>query len=147
AHTLAATFVLKQYGITASAGAGGTVTPSGAVSVACGSSQIFTIAGDGCHDVADVVVDGASVGAVTSYGFTNVTATHTLAATFSLHQYVIHASAGADGTLAPSGDVTVGCGASQTFTLSPVGCHTVADVTVDGASVGAVASYSFTNMT
>jgi hypothetical protein len=68
--------------ITSSAGAGGSVTPAGAVMVASGANQAFSITPDAGHAIAGVTVDGASVGAVGSYQFTNVTANHTLTATF-----------------------------------------------------------------
>ena len=69
--------------ITASAGSGGTITPSGSVPVSCGATQGFTIAADACHTIQDVLVDGVSQGAVTSYSFTNVQAPHTISATFA----------------------------------------------------------------
>ena len=49
-----------------------------------GDDQSFTITPDSGYQVADVLVDGASVGAVTSYTFTNVQANHTIAASFRL---------------------------------------------------------------
>jgi hypothetical protein len=65
----------------------------------------------------DVAVDGSSIGAVTGYTFTNVHGAHTIAATFSLNgPYTIDASAGTGGTIAPSGAVSVACGADQAFT-------------------------------
>src|SRR5205823_4934912 len=79
-----ADFTIGDVVITASAGAGGSISPSGGVSVPVGGSQTFTISPDACHQVADVLVDGSSVGAVASYTFTNVTANHTIAASFSL---------------------------------------------------------------
>lgn len=79
----AADFTLDRWIITASAGAGGTISPSGAVGVAQGASQTFTIAANSGYTIASVVVDGASVGAVTTYTFTNVTAAHTIAASFT----------------------------------------------------------------
>jgi hypothetical protein len=89
--------------ISASAGAGGTITPSGAVVVAEGSNAAFAIAPTACSVIADVAVDGASVGAVTSYTFTNVTANHTIAAAFAPNgvSYAITASAGANGSISP----------------------------------------------
>ena len=57
---------IRAYTITATAGSNGTLTPSGAVSVNCGSNQTFTITPAACHQVQDVLVDGVSVGAVTS---------------------------------------------------------------------------------
>jgi PKD repeat protein len=146
-HTIAASFSIDTFVITASADAGGTIDPSGAVSVNYGGSQAFTITPNAGYHVADVLVDGASVGAVTSYTFTNVTAAHTIAATFAIDTYTITASAGSNGSISPSGAVVVPWGASQTFTITPNASYHVADVLVDGASVGAVTSYTFTNVT
>jgi hypothetical protein len=70
------------YTITASAGANGSISPSGAVSVANGGSQAFTITPNAGYLVQDVLVDGGSVGASTSYPFTNVGADHTISASF-----------------------------------------------------------------
>ena len=72
----------ETYTITATAGAGGTITPSGSVVVSCNTNQSFTIAPDLCHVIQDVVVDGASQGAQTSYTFNSVSAAHTITASF-----------------------------------------------------------------
>src|SRR5258706_6734 len=117
-HLFAASFAIDTYTITATAGADGAISPSGAVSVNSGASQAFTITPDAAHHVADVLVDGSSVGAVTSYTFTNVTATHTIAASFAIDTYTITASAGANGAISPSGAVSVNSGASQAFTIT-----------------------------
>lgn len=69
--------------ITASAGQGGSITPSGAVSVDKGGSQTFTIKPSDNYEIADVKVDGQSVGKKTEYTFENVTEAHTIAATFT----------------------------------------------------------------
>jgi hypothetical protein len=74
---------LETFEIVASAGAGGSIDPAGTVSVNYGSDQAFTITPDTGYHVADVLVDGSSVGAVTSYSFTGVTADHTIQASFS----------------------------------------------------------------
>jgi hypothetical protein len=71
------------YTITASAGSHGSITPSGSVSVNYGASQSFSIAPSSGYHVTNVLVDGSSVGAVTSYTFTNVTANHTISASFA----------------------------------------------------------------
>ena len=69
--------------ITAKAGANGTITPSGSVTVKAGADQAFDhrsrTAG---YTVSKVLVDGTDVGAVTSYTFKNVTANHTIEAGF-----------------------------------------------------------------
>ncbi len=71
-----------SYTITASAGVNGSINPTGAISVSAGNNQLFTITPASGFTVQDVVVDGVSQGAVTNYTFTNVTATHTINATF-----------------------------------------------------------------
>ena len=76
----------SQYGtdhtIRASAGANGTISPVGWTSVGEGGEQTFTITPDAGYAVAKVLVDGRSVGAVTSYTFRNVTQDHTIEAVF-----------------------------------------------------------------
>src|SRR6185295_13475267 len=146
-HTIDASFAITNYTITASAGPGGSIAPSDAVTVACGSDQSFTITPAACYHIADVLVDGVSVGAVSSYTFTNVTADHTIDASFAITNYTITASAGPGGSIAPSGAVTVSCGSDQSFTITPAACYHIADVLVDGVSVGAVSSYTITNYT
>ena len=71
------------YTITATAGANGSISPNGAVTVNHGGSQQFTITPNGGYRIADVRVDGSSVGAVSSYTFSNVTAGHTITANFT----------------------------------------------------------------
>jgi cytochrome oxidase Cu insertion factor (SCO1/SenC/PrrC family) len=68
--------------ITALAGAGGAIAPSGAVSVSNGSDQTFTITTTGKFKVDEVMVDGVSVGAVSTYTFKKVKLDHQIDVTF-----------------------------------------------------------------
>lgn len=68
--------------IKATAGANGSISPSGWTSVREGWDQTFTITPDKGYAVAKVLVDGKSVGTVTSYTFKNVTKDHTIEAVF-----------------------------------------------------------------
>lgn len=77
-----ATAAVNRYTITASAARGGKISPSGSVAVSGGTSQTFTITPSSGYSVSNVRVDGASVGAVTTYTFGNVTANHRIAASF-----------------------------------------------------------------
>ncbi len=147
-HTISATFAPITYAITASAGSNGSISPSGTTSVNCGANQTYTITPNSCYSVSNVTVDGSSQGAITTYTFTNVTATHTISATFSLDgPYNITATAGANGSISPSGTTSTACGSSPTYTITPNSGYAVQDVEVDGSSVGAVSSYSFSSIT
>lgn len=77
-----ATFVINTYTITATAGAGGRVAPSGPVRVQYGANQEFDIVPDIDYHVADVLVDGGSVGPRTRYEFISVAADHSIHALF-----------------------------------------------------------------
>jgi hypothetical protein len=145
-RTIAASFARNVYAITATAGINGSITPSGATNVNCGDNQSFTITPNACYHIADVLVDGVSVGAVSSYDFTDVQAAHTISASFAQNVYTITATAGANGSISPSGVANVNCGDDQSFTITPNACYHIADVLVDGVSVGAVSSYDFSNV-
>ena len=70
-------FVIK-----ATAGDGGSISPSGSVSVAKGANKAFTISADDGYEISDVLVDGVNVGTKDSYTFTNVSASHTIEVKF-----------------------------------------------------------------
>lgn len=148
-HTIVASFVRgPKFTITATAGANGTISPSGAVQASCGLDQTFSFSGNACYQVADVVVDGASQGPVATYTFTDVHATHSIAASF-VHAGITHtitASAGPGGSIDPAGAVVVACGSTRTFTIAHDPCYRIADVAVDGVSKGAVTSFTFSQV-
>jgi hypothetical protein len=146
-HTIAATFAANTgYTITASAGPNGSISPLGAVTVLKGASQAFTITPDAGYRVADVLVDGKSVGAKTSYTFYLVRADHTISASFTPDVYIITATAGPNGSISPSGMFTVNRGDNATFTITPDTGHRIRRVVVDGVNRGAITSYTFTNV-
>ena len=148
-HTIAASFALDtSCTITASADAHGSISPSGTVTIDQGSDQSFAIVPAALYHIEDVLVDGSSLGAVSSYTFTNVTGNHTIAASFALDtSCTITASADAHSSISPSGTVMVAYGSDQTFSIVPGAHYCINDVLVDGSSVGAVSSYTFTNIT
>lgn len=73
---------VESHTITATAGAHGSISPSGAVSVDYGEDQAFTITADEGWRISNVLVDDVSVGAVASYTFEDVAESHTIYATF-----------------------------------------------------------------
>src|SRR5208283_2321510 len=139
-HAISATFAKSVFTITSSAGANGSISPSGATSVNSGDSQIYSIAANTNYAISDVKVDGTSVGAVSSYTFSNVTANHTISATFTKSVFTITSSAGANGSISPSGATSVNSGDSQTYSIVSKTNYAIADVKVDGTSVGAVST-------
>ena len=151
-HAISATFSAippTTRTISASAGANGSISPTGSVVVNNGANQTFTITPNSGYQVASVLVDGVSQGALTSYAFTNVTANHTISATFVLispTSYVISATAGTGGAISPGGSVNVAAGQTQVFNISPNATYQIANVSVDGVSVGAVTSYAFSSV-
>ena len=145
-HTIAVTFAQKTYTVTVNAGAHGDITP-GTSDFAWGTTPTFTITPAAGYGIVDVTVDGQSQGAITSYTFPALTANHTIAATFSAYQYTIAATAGNGGTITPAGNTTVAYNGTQNYTITANTGYHVSDVVVDGASVGAVNTYSFTNVT
>ncbi|MFH0896963.1 MAG: hypothetical protein V1850_02795 [Candidatus Bathyarchaeota archaeon] len=71
--------------ITVSTGSGGSVSPSGVVTVDYGSDKSFTITPSAGYHVRDVLMDGRSVGEVSSYTFQSVTVGHTIAVSFEIN--------------------------------------------------------------
>jgi len=80
------------YTITASAGANGSISDAGANTVNCEDNKSFTITPNSCYSIADVLVNGVSVGAVSSYTFTNVSANNTIDASFAINNLHYHSN-------------------------------------------------------
>ncbi len=83
AKSVSPLFQSNSLTITASAGNGGSISPSGTVTVNYGGSQSFTITPDANYTVGNVLVDGVSAGSVTSYSFTNLSGNHTISVSFT----------------------------------------------------------------
>jgi hypothetical protein len=146
-HSISVTFLINTYTITASAGTNGSIAPNGVSTVDYGATPTYNITPVAGYHVNDVLVDGSSIGALTSYTFPGVTANRTISASFAINTFTITASAGANGSISPNGATSVNYNDNQTYTISPVTGYHVADVLVDGGTVGAVTSYPFTNVT
>ena len=80
--TLTATTSIKKFEITVTQGANGTIAPGTQTNVEYGTNKTFTITPADYYVVADVIVDGSSRGALSSYTFYNVTGNHTITAVF-----------------------------------------------------------------
>ncbi|HBB44091.1 MAG TPA: hypothetical protein DCZ83_01735 [Candidatus Yonathbacteria bacterium] len=141
--------VVTYYDIVASSGANGSVTPTGTTTVAQGGSQAYSIAPISGYEVATLLIDGGAITATTTYTFSNVTANHTISATFSLLPvtHTITSSAGSNGSITPLGAIVVADGASQAFSIIPESGFYTATLLVDGGTVSTSSPYTFTNVT
>jgi hypothetical protein len=89
----------ETHTITATAGANGSISPSGSLLVNDGANRSFSITPNTNYHVADVLVDGVSKGSLASYTFSNVTKNHTIEANFVLNNHPPTANAGPDKTV------------------------------------------------
>ena len=104
------------YTITATAGANGSITPSGAVGIAAGGSQTFTISPSSGYVIDTLKVDGLEVTATTSYTFSDVKANHTIEVTFKQESQTPDVTAPSITT--QPGNATVKVGETATFTIA-----------------------------
>jgi hypothetical protein len=138
--SIGAVFVMPNtYVITPSAGANGSIYPSAQTQAELGAQYNFTFTPDSGYAVADVLVDGSSVGTPSSYAFTNVSADHTISVTFEAitvpeGSFLVTTQTETGITISPI-DPVKASGTSQVFTLTPRANYALNDVFLDNISV------------
>ena len=146
-QTIEALFAPYDHTITAIAGPHGSISPAGTLYANSGDTLSFGVGAQAGYHIDSVTVDGVNKGAVSSYAICGVTADHLVRAYFSINVFTVTATAYAGGTLSPSGAVSVNYGANKSFTVNPDFGHHIDSVRVDGVNMGAIAAYTFTNVT
>jgi hypothetical protein len=146
-HTICVKFGVTVDTITASAGANGAISPSGSVPVNYGTNQAFTVTPNTGYHIDSVLVDGSYVGNTSPDTVKNVTANHTISALFGINTFTLTTSAGANGTISPSGPLTANYGSSQSFTVAGNVGYKIDSIYVDGTYYGATSPVSLTNIT
>ena len=146
-HTIDVQFAQASYKVTATALENGKITPEGDSTYKYGESPVYTIEPEEGFAIADVLVDGSSVGPVSSYTFSNIREDHTIEASFEQITYNIVASAGAHGTIAPAGTVVVNYNSDTTFTITPDEGYQIATLKIDGKEVDTTSTYIFEKVT
>ena len=149
----------SHWTIEASAGSGGGIDPEGDVFVPDGGDQRFDFDPDRGYEIDRVRVDGDSERVRSSYTFEEVTENHTIRVTFTetdeggddddddddggITYLTITATAGEGGSISPDGRVQVAYDRNKSFIIQADEGYELADVLVDGRSVGAVGRYTF----
>jgi hypothetical protein len=144
---LVANFVKQTFTIAASAGTGGSIDPAGDVVVEYGESQLFSITPDIGYEIADVLVDNVSVGAVNEYLFENVTSNHSIHASFSIIQPNLYSLSLA--AMPEDGGTVYGAGDYEAGTLVNVSAMAYAGFqfvywTMNGQVISGQSSFVFT---
>ncbi len=135
--------------ITASAGTGGTISPNGTFFAQQGSNVTFTLTPNSGFRVSSLIINGSSVGNVTSYTLSGFSGKVTVSAVFEPvppTTYTITVTPPTNGSIYPSGVVSVAAGGSKTFTIAANDGYHIQDVIATDVSKGPVASYTFENV-
>ncbi len=146
-HSISVSFAQNIYSITGSAGPGGSINRPGVTQITHGGSVDYTFTPSTGYKISNVVVDGVSIGAVSSYTFSNVTANHTISVSFIPITYGIVSSAGPGGSISPLGTTQVQHGKNQSYTITPSPGYMINKLVVDKIEVPATGTYTFTNVT
>jgi hypothetical protein len=135
-----------SYTVVSTASNGGVLAPLGYAGVMGGTTYPLTITPDPGYLIADVIVDGLSVGTTSLYAFYQVSANHTIHVKFApipAAAYDIAADAGPNGTISPLGTTTVTTGTDQSYAITPDAGFQVASLTIDGVPTAPSTSYTF----
>ncbi|MGC6456102.1 MAG: family 16 glycosylhydrolase [Coraliomargaritaceae bacterium] len=141
--------VLESYAprtITATAGVGGSIFPSGETEVDYGNSLTVLITPDSGYEVSGVWVDGISLGSVESYTFESVSANHSIEVVFKLESFSVVASAGKGGSIEPAGTTEVYRDGGQSYTISPQPGYRISRLLVDGEETTISSQFNFSQV-
>lgn len=129
--------------ITASATGHGIIIPAGQVHVDSGGTQRFILSPAAGYSVDSLIVDGTPVDSTSRYTFFNVDVPHAIRVVFKIKSFIITATAGANGAIAPSGTIAVDYGGSRSFTVTPDPHYHIDSIIVDGVKIDSAAGYTF----
>lgn len=130
--TIHATFKHQTFNVWAIAHENGSITPDDTSVVIYGSTLELNIVPDEYYKIADVYVDGVSVGAVSKYRLTNITKDVTIEAFFKLDSVTLIASAGPNGKINPSGSITIAMGSGMMYYFIPYRGYQIDSVYING---------------
>jgi YD repeat-containing protein len=129
------------YTITSATEGYGSISPHGTYPYAAGDGQSYTFAPDMGYSLIEVQVDGMSVGAITSYTFSDISANHTITAIFAVSTFTVTPITGAHGAISPDSLQTLAYNSTASFTLTPDAGYNIAAVTGCGGMLS-VSTYT-----
>jgi len=132
----------KSFVIRSSASDGGSISPANNVTIKEGSDIAFSILANTNYDIVDLLVDGNSLGSLSSFTFFNVKQDHIIHAVFKPRP-VITASAGQNGNIEPSGSIILKNESDRLFYFKANQGYRISDVIIDGQSLGDISFYFF----
>lgn len=150
-YEIFANFAPNNVTVTVAQPAHATITP-GTMTYAYGATPSYVIVPEAGYNVTAVHAGNALVNVtynngIGSFTLNPVTADITLTATTAIKTFTITATQAAHGTISPAPVQTVNYGGNVTYTITPDQFYAISDVKVDGASRGAISSYTFNNVT
>jgi len=123
------------YYITATAGIGGQITPSGTMLIAANQSQTLTIKADKSYTISTLLLDNQPASITSHLVFDSINNNHTIDVSFKKEQYQLVIQATDGGTASPSGILNVDYGAMQQIQITPNSSYLVESVYVNGEAV------------
>jgi hypothetical protein len=123
---------------------GGTISPLDSL-FNYGETVTYKFLPDEGYKIKDVIVDGVSVGAVTSYTFENIDRDHELKVIFESNKFQISTIFSNGGRIYPINPEVI-YGNSITLSIVPEEGYEIEEVKVDGKSIGVVSTYTFENV-
>ena len=141
--TIFAKFKVQTFTITATAGAGGMITPVGSSIVKYDSSIKYTITPDAGFVIDTIFVDSIPVDSISSYTFDSVRINKTIFAKFKVQTFTIISSAGTGGSINPVGTSIVKYDSSLKYTITPNAGFVLDTLFVNGLKVDSISSYTF----
>lgn len=148
-YTIHVEFGQITYNVNAISYGHGTINPMGDSVVAYGSTVVYTLTPDECYTVSEVLVNGVSYLNNAAFDGTTLTLSdvqsdYNIQAYYQVKTYTITSSVQGNGTITEGG--VYNCGTDVTFTIAEEDCSTLLTVMVDGQSVGAVYTYTFSSL-
>lgn len=143
-------FALRRFNLSAEVlptpGTFATITNAGIITRDCGSNVSYSITVDACTDLDNVIINGIGIGPQFNFSIDDLDQTTSIFVVVSQKSYSINATAGAGGSISPAGIQTYGCGENATYIFVPDAGFGITGVSVNGVPVGALVSYTFSNI-